>query len=174
MVKIKKYLLILGIISLFLIAACEQQTTTSQVSITEEDHSITEEDHEHGVDDVHEEDEDSSATMEVPAEGHEHVQEMVVVEANSQVKEFDMTAKQWEFIPSTITVNEGDTVKLNINNIDVTHGFRIAEFGVSERLSPGKTTTVEFTADKVGEYTFFCSVPCGSGHGAMNGKLIVE
>ena len=94
--------------------------------------------------------------------------------ASGQVREFDITAKRWQFSPSTITVNEGDKVKLNIRSLDVTHGFAIFEFGVNERLSPGRTVTVEFTADKAGEYTFACSVPCGSGHGGMNGRLIVE
>jgi len=102
------------------------------------------------------------------------VAENIVVRYNSEgVLEFDMIAKQWEFSPSVITVREGDKVKLNIRNVDVTHGFSIFEFGVNERLTPGKTTTVEFTADKTGDYTFLCSVPCGRGHGGMKGKLIV-
>jgi len=81
-----------------------------------------------------------------------------------------MTAKQWEFDSSTITVNEGDRVKLNIKSIDVTYGFTISEFGVSKTLSPGQTTTVEFTANKAGMYTFFCSVQCGAGHSSMKGQ----
>lgn len=96
------------------------------------------------------------------------------IQPTSEVKEFDMTARQWAFEPSTITVNEGDKVRLNIKNLDVAHGFSIFEFGVNERLTPGKTTIVEFVADKKGEYTFFCSVQCGQGHRDMKGKLIVE
>jgi len=105
------------------------------------------------------------------------LQEPVQIEAptpTSDVVEIDMIARKWDFNPATITVKEGDKVKLNIKNEDVPHGFRIFEFGVSERLTPGKTTTVEFTADKAGEYTFFCTVPCGKGHSGMNGKLVVE
>jgi len=104
-------------------------------------------------------------------------QESVQIEASTlttDVVEIDMIARQWEYTPSTITVSEGDKVKLNIEDVDVTHGFAIFEFGVNERLTPGKTTTIEFTADKAGEYTFLCTVPCGSGHGGMRGKLIVE
>ena len=103
------------------------------------------------------------------------LQEPVTIEApTSNVVEIDIIAKQWDFTPATITVSEGDQVKLNIRSVDVTHGFSLFEFGVNERLTPGQTTTVEFTADKAGEYTFFCSVPCGRGHGGMRGKLIVE
>ena len=92
----------------------------------------------------------------------------------NEVKEFTMTAKQWEFNPSTITVNKGDRVKLNIKSLDVNHGFAISDFNVNSRLEPGKETVVEFVADKTGTFTFFCSVQCGEGHGGMKGKLIVN
>jgi len=90
------------------------------------------------------------------------------------VKEFDIVAKKWDFNPSTIRVKEGDIVKLNVESIDVSHGLAIFEFGINERLNPGKTVSIEFTADKAGEYVFLCTVPCGKGHGSMRGTLIVE
>ena len=90
------------------------------------------------------------------------------------VKEFDVVAKKWDFTPDTITVNKGDTVILNIESIDVSHGFSISEFGVNEVLQPGITTRVEFVADEEGTYRFFCTVFCGSGHSTMNGQLIVN
>ena len=91
-----------------------------------------------------------------------------------EIKEFDIIAKQWTFSPNPITVNEGDKVILNIESIDVTHGFVLSAFSVSERLTPGQTTKVEFTADKKGTFSFFCNVFCGSGHGSMRGTLIVN
>lgn len=91
-----------------------------------------------------------------------------------QVKSFSMTARQWEFIPGTITVNEGDRVLLSITSVDVAHGFALKQFGVSVKLEPGKTETVEFVADKKGTYSFFCNVLCGSGHGGMRGTLVVQ
>ena len=94
--------------------------------------------------------------------------------AESSVKEFTMTAKQWEFSQRELRVKQGDTVKITISSEDVTHGFSVPAFGVSERLSPGKTEVIEFTADKAGEHSFFCNVPCGSGHRGMKGTLIVE
>lgn len=91
-----------------------------------------------------------------------------------QVVSVDMTVKQWIFQPSTVTVSQGDRVKLNIKSLDVTHGFALPDFGVSKRLEPGKTTSVEFVADKKGTFTFFCNVVCGSGHPDMKGILIVK
>jgi len=129
----------------------------------------------------------------MPASGSEDVPETVVVEEPSTeetpttetppipelppvswIKEFDIVAKQWEFVPNTITVNEGDLVKLTLTTADVTHGFTIPEYGINERIEPGQTVKIEFKADKKGTFEFFCSVPCGSGHSKMTGKLVVN
>ena len=91
-----------------------------------------------------------------------------------QVREITMTAQNWEFIPSVIRVNEGDIVKLTISTIEGSHGLAIPDFGVNQQLNQGETVTVQFTADKKGTFTFFCNVPCGSGHRDMKGQLIVE
>jgi len=93
---------------------------------------------------------------------------------SASAKEFTMTAKQWAFNPSVITVKQGDKVKITIKSLDVTHGFALPDFNVKVDLTPGVEQTVEFTADKKGEFTFFCSVLCGQGHREMKGKLIVE
>ena len=85
-----------------------------------------------------------------------------------------MKARKWEFEPSTIRVKKGDKVKLKIESVDVAHGFKISELGINKELKPGQITVVEFTADKIGEFEFFCSVFCGTGHKDMVGKLVVE
>ncbi len=164
----KNYILMLGIISMLLISACTQQTTT----ITQQTGPVQPAPQPKAV--VEPADEPSEPVQaEMPVPGQEdEVEEMVV--SDSKIKEFGMTARQWSFEPAVITVNEGDIVRLKIKSEDVTHGFAISEFDVNERILPGKTITLEFVADKKGEYVFFCSVPCGSGHGGMRGKLIVE
>ena len=90
------------------------------------------------------------------------------------VREISIIAKRFEFEPSTIEVNQGDTVKLTIKSVDVKHGFAISEYSIYTSLPPNKEVQVEFVADKVGEFTYYCSVPCGYGHGRMRGKLIVR
>tara|TARA_Y100000310_G_scaffold345545_1_gene466320 strand:- start:6202 stop:6687 length:486 start_codon:yes stop_codon:yes gene_type:complete len=93
---------------------------------------------------------------------------------SAKVVEIDMIAKQFEFIPGVIEVNEGDTVKIHVTSTDVAHGLAIPEFGVRESFDKGEMVDIEFVADKKGEFNFFCSVPCGSGHRAMSGTLIVN
>ncbi len=105
------------------------------------------------------------------------VKEPVVEEPNDESEptqvEFDLVAKKFEFVPNTITVNKGDTVVLHITSEDVEHGFSISEYDISETISVGEEVTVEFLADKPGEFTFRCSVFCGSGHTGMAGTLNV-
>jgi cytochrome c oxidase subunit II len=88
--------------------------------------------------------------------------------------EIQMTAKKYEFTPNVITVKKGEPVKLVITATDRDHGFKLDAFKINQRLKKGVPTTVEFTADKVGEFPFKCSVICGIGHHRMKGKVIVE
>ncbi|EKD79088.1 MAG: hypothetical protein ACD_41C00174G0001 [uncultured bacterium] len=95
-------------------------------------------------------------------------------EAAPVTQTFDIVAQQFEFSPSSITVNQGDTVILKLTTADVPHGFSLAQFGVSETITPGKTKTVEFVADEVGTFTFACTVVCGAGHAGMSGTIVVN
>ncbi len=92
----------------------------------------------------------------------------------SGTKEFSITAQQWQFTPSKITVKKGDKVKITLTSKDVTHGFNLPAYGIDEQIQKDKNTVVEFTADKSGTFPFACSVFCGSGHGKMAGTLVVE
>ena len=115
------------------------------------------------------------SNMPVPGETTKETE--VVAEnkpAADSVKEFKITAKRFQFEPSTIEVSKGDRVRLLVTSTDVPHGISITEYGINERLDPGTPKTIEFTADKEGTFTAFCSVFCGSGHSGMKGRLIVK
>src|SRR3989344_6617446 len=114
-----------------------------------------------------------STNMPVPTETGQ--QDTEVFQADSSgVKEFSIIAKDFEFTPSTITVNKGDTVKLNIKSEDTVHGISIPEFNVNKDIPAMEEVSVEFVADKSGNFPFKCSVYCGSGHREMKGTLIVN
>lgn len=89
-------------------------------------------------------------------------------------KEFVVTAKQWSFSPSVIKVKKGDTVVLKMISVDVAHGVYIPDFGINATIKPGETNIVEFVADKTGTFAFSCNIPCGVGHKAMTGTIVVE
>ena len=76
---------------------------------------------------------------------------------------------------NVIKVREGELVTLRLTSMDEIHGFGLLEYNISETLHPARITTVEFLADKTGEFEFYCNArSCGPGHLEMKGKLIVE
>lgn len=96
------------------------------------------------------------------------------MENDSGTKEISITARQWEFTPSTIQVQQGQTIRLVIKNQDVDHGFNVPGLDIDKILPAGETTTIEFTADQTGTFPFSCSVNCGQGHSDMTGQIIVN
>ena len=93
--------------------------------------------------------------------------------AGGQVREVSVVAKSFTFTPDTITVKQGERVRITLTATDVPHGIGVAEFNFSLVANAGETKTGEFTASKAGNYTFFCNVFCGSGHRDMKGTLVV-
>lgn len=86
----------------------------------------------------------------------------------------EMTAEDFHFTPDEIHVKPGTLVVLKITSTNGTHGFKLASFGIDERLEEGQTKELEFFAAEKGEYGFRCSHFCGIGHFGMNGKIVVE
>lgn len=94
----------------------------------------------------------------------------------------NMKAFQWGFDPNEITVNKGDTVILEFEEVTfdrdtsfTAHSFLLgAPYNIHQVLEKGQTYTVEFEADTAGEFPFMCDTFCGEGHGTMNGKLVVK
>jgi len=79
------------------------------------------------------------------------------------------------FDPARIVVKRGQRVKIRILAEDVTHGFQLLHFGVDAgAVKTGTTKVVEFTADRAGEFPFYCSVRCSPLHMALMGTLVVE
>lgn len=96
------------------------------------------------------------------------------VTEEAKVKEFIVSGQNFSFLPSLITVGKGDKVKITFKNTSGFHDFRIDEFGVAAKQSQSPTTEVlEFTADKVGSFEYYCSVGTHRALG-MKGILKVE
>ena len=87
---------------------------------------------------------------------------------DTEIKDFEVKAFRFGYSPETITVNKGDKIKIKINNTDTLHGMRIPELEIRG------DETLEFTADKTGEFDWYCANMCGNGHMQMRGKLIVK
>lgn len=95
-------------------------------------------------------------------------------QANNEAKTITMDAGAFYYSVKEIKVKKGDKVTITFTSKDMMHDFNIDELGVkSEIAKAGETKTVEFTADKVGTFEYYCSVGQHRKMGQI-GKLIVE
>ena len=94
---------------------------------------------------------------------------------NSEVKEFVMTSLvekvddkyKPQYSVKEIIVNKGDRVRIKITVASGMHDFKIDEFNVYADTKINDESVVEFTADKAGEFIYYCTKP---GH-RQNGHL---
>ena len=107
--------------------------------------------------------------------GDELVVDLGETDTNTKdVKEFTLDASNFQYSLKEIKVNEGDTVRIMLNNTDGFHDIVIDEFAVSSgRIQSPATTSVEFIANKTGTFEYYCSVGNHRAQG-MVGQLIVE
>ena len=98
-----------------------------------------------------------------------------------ELKEFTLTSfyemvdgkPKPQFSVSELRVKKGNTVRLKITNTKGMHDFVIDELKVYKETPLDEEVVVEFTADKAGEFIYYCSKP---NHRALGqwGTLVVE
>jgi heme/copper-type cytochrome/quinol oxidase subunit 2 len=92
----------------------------------------------------------------------------------SGVQVIKMEAGSFYFTPNTITVRKGQKVRIELTSKDMMHDFNIQELGVKSPITKaGDTSIVEFVANQVGEFEYYCSVGQHRQNGQV-GTLIVE
>lgn len=91
-----------------------------------------------------------------------------------EIKEFTISARDFEYDVAEMRVNVGDTVRVTLVNEGGMHDWVVDEFDSrTEILQTGETETVEFVADTAGIFEYYCSVMSHRQMG-MVGALIVE
>ena len=105
----------------------------------------------------------------------------VMSDQESNIKEFSMTS--WyemkdgkaatNFSLKEIKVKKGDTVRIKVTNTKGNHDFSLDEYGIKKPTPLDQEVVIEFKADKVGSFKYYCSMV---GHRMMGqeGTLIVE
>lgn len=116
----------------------------------------------------------NSQELNVPSQLTINQEGNMAITPDDQVKIFTIPAKEFSFSPSEISVKKGDKVRIILQNTGtMTHDWVVDEFSVRTKIiKPGETDTVEFTADKTGEFEYYCSVGQHRANG-MKGVLIV-
>jgi plastocyanin len=88
--------------------------------------------------------------------------------------EVKTSARNFSFSEKEIRVTKGDKVRITLSNQEGFHDLVIDGFNVrTKRIDSGESDTVEFIANKVGEFEYYCSVGNHRQMG-MVGKLVVE
>ena len=91
-----------------------------------------------------------------------------------QVKEFTVEAGNFKFSVTEMKVKKGDTVRVIFKNTEGVHDWVIDEFHAkTKQINKGASETIEFLADRLGTYEYYCSVGTHRQMG-MKGNLIVE
>lgn len=75
------------------------------------------------------------------------------------------------YSPDLVVVRQGQPVRLDFyrdETASCSEQVRFPEFGIARDLPAYKTTSIEFTPDRPGEFTFTC------GMNMIRGKLVVE
>lgn len=97
-------------------------------------------------------------------------QAVTATASESGVQEIKVTVKGG-YSPDVIVVKPGKPVRLDFyrdETASCSEQIIFGDFGIARTLPAFKTTPIEFTPDKVGEFTFTC------GMNMMRGKLIVN
>ncbi|MBI3290504.1 cupredoxin domain-containing protein [Candidatus Microgenomates bacterium] len=91
------------------------------------------------------------------------------------VREIAVEGDEYEFSPEELSFTNGEKVKLTfVNKGKLPHNLTIDELGVATETIPGgKSTTIEFSVDKSGSFTAYCSVGNHRSLG-MEGKVEVK
>ena len=83
------------------------------------------------------------------------------------VKKFTMTSffvmedgkPHPQFSVKDMSVKKGDTVEINVTNTKGMHDFNIDEYNVHQKTPLDQEVTISFTADKVGDFVYYCAMP---------------
>jgi len=100
------------------------------------------------------------------------------VERNGTNVEIWMTVVRSHYTPERVEINVGDHVIWHLTSLeqtpDATHGFELSGYNINLSLEPGETQTVEFTANKSGTFTYYCTEFCSALHLEMLGYFLVK
>lgn len=79
---------------------------------------------------------------------------------DAEVVEFTVEGSEFKFTPKVLNVKAGDKVRIIFKNKGkMMHDFRLDEFNAATKvISGGQEETIEFVAERIGTFEFYCSV----------------
>lgn len=93
---------------------------------------------------------------------------------NNDIRVIAVEAGSFYYKPNFIRVKKDERVKIELTAKDAMHDFNVDELGIKIPVTTaGNINTVEFAANEVGEFEYYCSVGQHRQNGQV-GTLIVE
>jgi plastocyanin len=93
---------------------------------------------------------------------------------SNSMREITVKLSNFKITPSTIEVNQGDSVKLIVEIAEGTHNLYIDGYDLRTEAALAKDTQIiEFNADSAGEFATWCEVRDHRARG-MEGRLVVK
>jgi plastocyanin len=92
------------------------------------------------------------------------------------VREVTVTGTNFDFNPEQIQVRRGDRVRLTFTSESGFHDWVVDEIpdAKTNRLNSGQSQTIEFVADRVGTFEYYCSVGNHRQMGMVGSLVITE
>jgi plastocyanin len=112
--------------------------------------------------------------------GSDDSTDVISGESDGGVKSFMMTGENFKFVMGgldnpDIKVKKGDTVRIVLTSTQGLHDWVLDEFNAATAKvrETDDSTYVEFTANQVGTFEYYCSVGQHRANG-MKGRFVVE
>jgi heme/copper-type cytochrome/quinol oxidase subunit 2 len=84
-------------------------------------------------------------------------------------------AEEGRFRPDRITVNQGDSVTLELRSLQGSHGFYLPELGLDVVLYEGMNSLkIDIDTDNPGTYEYTCGSVCAPGDEGMRGTFTIR
>lgn len=91
--------------------------------------------------------------------------------APSPEEGIEVVASRAGFKPKLLKARKGESLRLLLKTADDEHCFALDALRVEKRIVPGRTTTLDLTPDRAGEFPFYCCLE--PENETLRGRLVV-
>ncbi len=97
------------------------------------------------------------------------------VQVGQRIVDVTVNGSNFAFSPKQIQVKKGDTVRLTFKNEGGLHDLIIDEFNArTNKINGGESQTIQFVADKVGSFEYYCSVGTHRQMGMVGTSVVTQ
>lgn len=84
-----------------------------------------------------------------------------------------VSATMCGYDPTHVEANRGDLITVLFHANDVAHSFVIDDYRIAKRAQAGQTVTLEFLAERAGQFSYYCNIEHEHTCAQSRGLLVV-